>query len=153
MLGTLILVLFGIGSAVLMGVQIGMTGISLVCGLPIVVAAYGLGAISGAHRNPAATLEVVAAGRMSVDEFVGHTLALIAGSTPEFAGLAIGLTLAAILIVGIDVTGVSVRPARYIGRALFVGGTALAILWALIAAPLADGFLAGVVYTAGVTRA
>ena len=44
-LGTLILVLFGCGSAVLMGAQIGMLGISLAFGLAIVAAAYGLRAI------------------------------------------------------------------------------------------------------------
>ena len=36
----------------------------------------------------------------------------------HFAGLAIGLTLTVIHIVGINVTGVSVNPARSIGPAL-----------------------------------
>jgi glycerol uptake facilitator-like aquaporin len=44
------------------------------------------------------------------------------------AGLAIGLTLVVIHIVGIQVTGVSVNPARSIGPAVFVGGTAIAQL-------------------------
>ena len=39
-----------------------------------------------------------------------------------FAGMAIGLTLAVIHIVGINVTGVSVNPARSLGPALLVGG-------------------------------
>ena len=41
-LGTLILVLFGCGAAVLMWAQIGMLGIALAFGLAIVAAAYGL---------------------------------------------------------------------------------------------------------------
>ena len=69
-LGTLILVLFGCGSAVLMGAQIGMLGISLAFGLAIVAAAYGLGAISGPHQNPAVSLGMVMAGRMSFADFV-----------------------------------------------------------------------------------
>jgi aquaporin Z len=61
--------------------------------------------------------------------------------------------LAAIHLVGINVTGVSVNPARSVGPAVFVGGTALAQLWVFIVAPLAGGALAGLVYRAGLTRA
>ena len=217
-LGTLILVLFGCGAAVIAGPAIGFTGISLAFGLAIVAAAYGLGAISGAHLNPAVSLGMVAAGRMSVGDFVGYAIAQIIGATlgagilyliasgkadytvagnglgqnsygagylgeyslsaalifeavmtfifvtvilgatatgapGAMAGLAIGLTLAAIHLVGINVTGVSVNPARSIGPALFVGGKAIADLWVFIAAPLAGGLLAGLVYAMGITRA
>lgn len=217
-LGTLILVLFGCGSAVLMGAQIGMLGISLAFGLAIVAAAYGLGAISGAHLNPAVSLGMVMAGRMSVAEFVSYAVAQVAGATlgagillmiasgkadytiaanglgqngfgtgylgeyslmaaltfevvmtfifvtvilgatdqgapGAMAGLAIGLTLAAIHLVGINVTGVSVNPARSFGPAIFVGGKALADLWVFILAPLAGGAVAGLVWKAGLTRA
>lgn len=69
------------------------------------------------------------------------------------AGLAIGLTLTAIHLVGINVTGVSVNPARSIGPALFSGGTALSQLWLFIIAPLAGGAVAGILHKAGVTRA
>jgi aquaporin Z len=69
------------------------------------------------------------------------------------AGLAIGLTLTAIHLVGINVTGVSVNPARSIGPALFTGGTAISQLWLFILAPLAGGAAAGILHRAGVTRA
>jgi aquaporin Z len=75
------------------------------------------------------------------------------GAPAGFAGLAIGLTLAAIHLVGINVTGVSVNPARSFGPAVFVGGKAVADLWVFIAAPLAGGALAGVLHRMGVTRA
>ena len=63
------------------------------------------------------------------------------GSSPGFGGLAIGLTLAAIHIVGIQVTGVSVNPARSLGPAVFVGGQALSQLWLFLVAPLAGAVI------------
>jgi aquaporin Z len=75
------------------------------------------------------------------------------GAPGAMAGLAIGLTLAAIHLVGITVTGVSVNPARSFGPALFVGGKAMADLWVFIVAPLAGGALAGILHRIGVTRA
>lgn len=218
LIGTAILVLFGCGSAVIAGAAIGYTGIALAFGLAIVAAAYGIGAISGAHLNPAVSFGMVAAGRMSVAEAVQYAIAQIVGaiigagllymiasgkagyalatnglgqngygpgylgeyslgaalifeavmtflfvtvilgatgkgSASGFAGLAIGLTLAAIHLVGIDVTGVSVNPARSIGPAIFAGGTALAQLWVFIVAPMVGGVLAGLIYNAGVTQA
>lgn len=67
-------------------------------------------------------------------------------SAPGFAGLAIGLTLVAIHLVGIQVTGVSVNPARSFGPAILVGGNALAQLWLFIVAPLVGGALGGLLY-------
>lgn len=65
------------------------------------------------------------------------------GAPSQFAGLAIGLALAVIHIVGIQVTGVSVNPARSLGPAVWVLGDALGQLWLFIVAPLAGAGLAG----------
>src|SRR3984957_4473099 len=65
-----------------------------------------------------------------------------------FAGLAIGLVLTLIHLVGIPITNTSVNPARSIGPAIFVGGWALQQLWLFIVAPLAGATLAAVVYGA-----
>lgn len=81
MLGTFILVFFGVGSAVLMGEHIGMHGIAMAFGLSIVAAAYGIGAISGAHLNPAVSLGVMTAGRMSGNEFARYAVAQLIGAT------------------------------------------------------------------------
>ena len=62
------------------GAAIGFTGISLAFGLAIVAAAYGLGAISGAHLNPAVSFGMVAAGRMSVGDAVQYSIAQIVGA-------------------------------------------------------------------------
>lgn len=79
--GTFVLVFFGVGSAVLMGEQIGMLGISLAFGISIVAAAYSIGAISGAHLNPAVSLGMVTAGRMTVAEFIQYFIAQIIGAS------------------------------------------------------------------------
>jgi aquaporin Z len=65
-----------------------------------------------------------------------------------FAGIAIGLVLTLIHLVGIPVTNTSVNPARSIGPAVFVGGWALAQLWLFIVAPLIGSGLAAAVYLA-----
>lgn len=66
----------------------------------------------------------------------------------NFAGLAIGLSLILIHLVGIHYTGTSVNPARSIGPALFEQGQALADLWVFIVAPFA-----GAVIAAGIWKA
>ncbi len=76
---------------------------------------------------------------------------VILGSTQKsapagFAGLAIGITLVAIHIFGIHITGVSVNPARSLGPALFVGGTALRQLWLFLVFPSLGGILAGLLF-------
>lgn len=75
-------------------------------------------------------------------------LVTILGSThkkahPAVAGLAIGLTLWVIHLVGIQVTGVSVNPARSFGPALFTG---MGQLWLFLVAPMIGAALAGLLF-------
>ena len=74
-------------------------------------------------------------------------LLVIYGSTSErapkgFAGISIGLSLVLIHLVGIPITGTSVNPARSLGPAVIVGGTALSQLWLFWVAPILGGLLA-----------
>jgi aquaporin Z len=74
------------------------------------------------------------------------------GGPAQFAGLAIGLTLVAIHIVGINVTGVSVNPARSLGPAIVGMGTkpaALGQVWLFIIAPLIGAGIAGFLFQPG----
>lgn len=82
---------------------------------------------------------------------------VILGSTSSaapagFAGLAIGITLAVIHIVGIQVTGVSVNPARSFGPAVLVGGEALSQLWLFFVAPAIGAIIGGALYRLNVLR-
>lgn len=64
----------------------------------------------------------------------------------NFAGLAIGLSLILIHLVGIHYTGTSVNPARSIGPALFEGGKALNQLWVFIVGPFVGAVLAACIW-------
>jgi len=78
-------------------------------------------------------------------------LLVIFGATSKnapqgFAGLAIGLSLTLIHIVGIPITGTSVNPARSLGPALVVCGDALSQVWLFLLAPVVGGIVAAVIW-------
>lgn len=212
LVGTFILVLFGCGTAVVEGEKVGILGIAFAFGLALIGAAYGIGTISGCHINPAVSLGVFVAGRMSAKDMIGYWVGqflggalgalvlysivagvgggynlaasglgqngwgpgyqggyglhsallfelvatlifviVILGSTQAkapagFAGLAIGITLVAIHIFGIHITGVSVNPARSLGPALIVGGHAMSQVWLFLLMPSVGGALAGLLF-------
>jgi aquaporin Z len=77
--------------------------------------------------------------------FTGLILKLTHDTSPNrlIAGVVIGLTLTAIHILGINITGVSVNPARSLGPAIFVGGEALSQLWLFLVVPSVAGIAAG----------
>ena len=181
----------------------GTLGVAMAFGLVLLVLAYALGPVSGAHVNPAVTLAFVVSKRAPASDllpyWVVQFLGAIAGAAvlklfvssfgvtdwtgalgsnsydngainmagafvlealltaafvgvillvteraaaPGFAGIAIGLALTAVHIVGIPLTGTSVNPARSLGPALFAGGTSLSQVWLFIVAPLVGGLLA-----------
>jgi aquaporin Z len=66
-------------------------------------------------------------------------------AAPGFAGLAIGLVLTVIHLVGIPLDGTSVNPARSFGPALFAGTHAMSHVWVYIVAPLVGGLVAALV--------
>ncbi len=68
------------------------------------------------------------------------------GATNNFAGLAIGLALVLVHLACIRYTGTSVNPARSIGPALFIGGSALSNLWIFIVGPLVGGALSALIW-------
>jgi aquaporin Z len=83
-LGTLWLVLGGVGSAVIAAqfasVGIGLLGVSMAFGLTVITMAYAIGHISGCHLNPAVTVGLVVAGRFKAAEAPGYIVAQVAGA-------------------------------------------------------------------------
>jgi aquaporin Z len=211
--GTLALVLVGCGAITIGGFgdafPLGILPIALAFGLTVTAMAYGVGAISGAHLNPAVTVAMWAGGRIRTEDIAGYIIAqcvgaivaagllvvilkgrqqgwdlsakglgqngwgpgylggytlgaailveflatllftlVILGSTSgrgatPFPGLVIGLTLTALHFPFINVTGLSVNPARSLGPAVFVGGNALWQLWLFLVIPTIAGAVAG----------
>jgi aquaporin Z len=211
-IGTFTLVLFGCGTAVVSGQAVGHLGIAFAFGFALLAMCYGIGPISGCHVNPAVSLGVFTAGRMSGTDLVGYivaqflggivaagVLAVIAkglltgydvgasglgqngwgegylagyalssgivfefvatlifvivilgatqaGAPTQIAGVAIGITLVVIHIFGINITGVSVNPARSLGPAIFVGGKAISQVWMFLIVPSIGGIVSGLIY-------
>lgn len=216
-LGTGLLVFIGVGVATLsfgfefagMSVSAGVVATALAFGFIMLIMAYALGPLSGAHINPAVTMGFLISGRMNLKDALMYWGAQIIGgivgagvlraiftgagdyvsgsdgtglgtngwgessmvdlnvwgalaieivltfifvavvlsvttkiASTALSGLAIGIALATVHLMGIPFTGTSVNPARSLGPALMVGGTALSQLWLFIVAPLIGGAIA-----------
>jgi aquaporin Z len=215
LLGTGLLVYLAVGVATLTfgfgttgaSFAAGVVATALAFGLVLLVLAYVIGPISGCHINPAVTIGVWAAGRITLREAVGYWVAQFAGgilgalllwatfstsalynrtqtglgtdgwgaashihigaggaflaeviltavfvfavlgatsktANPATAGIVVGFALTLVHLIGIPITGTSVNPARSLGPALVVGGSALGQVWLFIVAPLIGGLIA-----------
>ncbi len=84
LIGTFVLVVFGCGTACLVGCDSANGGgyilTALAFGLVIVAMAYSIGNISGCHINPAVSLGVLLSGKMKVLDFVGYVAAQCIGA-------------------------------------------------------------------------
>jgi aquaporin Z len=132
-----------LGSGVLLAIATGLPGYS--------ISVNGLGQNGYGDLSPAGFSMV--SGFLAEVVLTFIFLIVIFGATSEeapkgFAGIAIGLALVLIHLVGIPITGTSVNPARSLGPAIFVGGAALGQVWLFGVAPIIGALLA-----AGVWRA
>jgi aquaporin Z len=102
MLGTALLVFFGVGVATLsFGFKLagaspaaGVVATALAFGLVMMIMAYAIGAISGAHINPAVTMGFLVSRRMSMLDAVSYWVAQIIGGI-------VGAWLLYVMFVGI----------------------------------------------------
>ena len=70
LIGTMVLVLFGCGSAAIAGSVLGNLGIAMAFGLSIVAMAYVIGDISGCHINPAVSIGMWIDGRLETKDLI-----------------------------------------------------------------------------------
>ena len=129
-----------LGSAILYGIIAS-------CGLD--VATVGLGANG---FGDASALNINVWGALVVEIILTFVfIYTILGVTSDekkssVAGIVIGLTLAFVHILGIQLTGTSVNPARSLAPAIFLGGTAIGQVWVFIVAPFVGSALAAVTF-------
>ncbi|WNY27832.1 Aquaporin Z 2 [Methanimicrococcus stummii] len=100
-IGTMVLVLFGCGSAAVAGSVLGTFGIAMAFGLSIVAMAYVIGNISGCHVNPAVSIAMLIDKRLSPKDFIGYVAA-------QTVGAIIGISLLALIINSADLGGFAV---------------------------------------------
>ncbi len=91
LIGTMVLVLFGCGSAAIAGTVLGNLGIAMAFGLSIVAMAYVIGDISGCHINPAVSIGMWIDGRMEVKDLIMYIIF-------QCIGAIIGTAILAMLI-------------------------------------------------------
>ena len=74
LIGTMVLVLFGCGSAAIAGGFLGYLGIAMAFGLSIVAMAYVIGDVSGCHINPAVSIGMWIDGRMEAKDLIMYII-------------------------------------------------------------------------------
>ncbi|MBF6302713.1 aquaporin [Nocardia amamiensis] len=78
-LGTFVLVIGGVGTAVLAGEKVGPLGVALAFGLTLMFLVYSIGPISGCHVNPAVTVGQLLLGRIGGVAAGGYVIAQLIG--------------------------------------------------------------------------
>jgi len=80
LVGTFALVFFGCGSAVIAGKYIGFLGIAFAFGIVVLVMVYAIGPISGCHINPAITLSMLVARKISAKDAISYIIVQCIGA-------------------------------------------------------------------------
>ena len=80
LVGTFVLVLGGVGSAVIAGDVIGALGVAFAFGLALLAMAYAIGPISGCHINPAVTAGLLLSRKIRMDEAIRYWIAQVLGA-------------------------------------------------------------------------
>ena len=165
MVGTMVLVLMGCGSAVFAGniaaacgAGVGTLGVAMAFGLSVIAMAYTIGGISGCHINPAITLGVWLSKRMNGKDaamyMVFQIIGAIIGSSIIYALVSTGGS-SGVTTTGANSFGDGEMLQAFIAEtvfafifapALFAGGEALSQLWLFIVAPFFGAALSAMVW-------
>lgn len=102
-IGTLVLVLFGTGIAVVSGGDLVATALAF--GLAIVAMAYVIGDVSGCHVNPAVSLAMLISKKIAVKDFCGYVIAQVLGALAGTAILYLILSTTSLGTVALGANG------------------------------------------------
>jgi len=136
LIGTLVLVLIGCGSAIIAGQYIGVYGVAFAFGLAVLAMVYAIGSISGCHINPAVTVAMFIARKISGKDAIFY---IIFQCTGAIAGAAILWAIAAGLD-GYSLSGIGLgqngfgdnSPAGYSLAACFIAEVVLTAIFLFV---------------------
>ena len=144
LIGTFCLVLFGCGAAVIAGANstdippsgVGLLGISLAFGLSVVVMAYTVGPISGCHINPAISISMLVAGKLSLKDTVGYVVFQCIGAIAASGVLYLLASGRASFAMGEYALGANGWGTNYLGhystQSAFIGEAVFTFLFLLV---------------------
>jgi aquaporin Z len=136
LIGTMVLVFIGCGSAVIAGTFIGFSGISFAFGLAVLAMVYAIGSISGCHINPAITIGMLVAGKIKGMDALGYIVAQCIGAIIGAAilwAVASGLPAYDIAKNGLGQNGFGIHsPAGYSLAACFLAEVVLTAIFLLV---------------------
>ncbi|HEY8783393.1 MAG TPA: aquaporin Z [Mucilaginibacter sp.] len=144
LVGTFCLVLFGCGAAVIAGANstdippsgIGLLGIALAFGVSVVVMAYTIGPISGCHINPAISISMLAAGKLSVKDTAGYVVSQCIGAIAASGVLYLLASGRSGFVMGEYALGANGWGANYLGKysteSAFIGEAVFTFLFLLV---------------------
>ena len=136
LIGTMVLVLMGCGSAVIAGAYIGYSGIAFAFGLSVVAMVYAIGAISGCHINPAISISMLVAGKLSVKDTAFYVVFQFIGAiigAGILYSIAVGKTSFNLAINGLGQNGYgSASPAGYSLASALIAEIVLTFIFVLV---------------------
>src|SRR6476661_1691179 len=127
----------------------GLVGIALAHGLVLAVLVSALAAVGSGHFNTADSFGVWVAG-IAIEAVLTVIVVLVVFGTavddraPQLGGLAIGLAVAADILMGGPLTGAAMNPARWFGPAVASGALDNWYVWWI--GPLVGAGIAGLLY-------
>ena len=136
LIGTVVLVFIGCGSAVIAGGHIGFLGIAFAFGLSVLVMVYAIGNISGCHINPAITIAMLGAGKIKGKDALGYIIAQCIGAILGAAVLyliASGLPGYSLANVGLGQNGYGIHsPMGYSLLSCFIAEVVLTTIFLVV---------------------
>ncbi|MCW4044143.1 MAG: aquaporin Z [Candidatus Bathyarchaeota archaeon] len=137
LLGTFVLVLVGCGTVVLSGYSTaGTVGVAFAFGLAYLAMVYAIGGVSGCHINPAVSISMLVAGKITVKDtafyIVSQCIGGIAGAAALYA-IAVGNPQYALAFTGLGQNGFDIAsPARFSMVSAFIAELLLTFVFLLV---------------------